>query len=173
MISFIFSFASRPVTASALFLLTGLAAAQTAPVKVDGAWVRATVQGQRGTGAFMNLTASQATRLVGVSSPVAGVAEVHEMKMDGEIMKMRAVSELALPPGQTVQLKPGSYHLMLMDLKLPLSKDSTIAVTLRFKDAKGVESKQALLLPVALAAPATAASPAQAGAKTGEPSHKH
>ncbi|MBC7610497.1 MAG: copper chaperone PCu(A)C, partial [Polaromonas sp.] len=85
--------------------------AQTAVVKVDGAWARATVQGQMGTGAFMNLTAKDGTRLVGVSSPAAGVAEVHEMKMEGDIMKMRAVPVLDLPAGKKVELKPGGYHV--------------------------------------------------------------
>jgi len=133
------------------------ALAQTAPVQVDGAWARATVQGQRGTGAFMSLTAKDATRLVGVSSPVAGVAEVHEMKMEGDVMKMRALPSLELPAGKKVEFKPGGYHVMLMDLKAPLAKDSTIPLTLLFKDAKGVESKLELKLPVATTAPGGAA----------------
>jgi periplasmic copper chaperone A len=132
------------------------ALAQPAQVKVEGAWARATVQGQKGTGAFMSLTAKDGAQLVGVSSPVAGVAEVHEMKMDGDVMKMRAVPSLALPAGKKVELKPGGYHLMLMDLKAPLVKDSTVPVTLLFKDAKGAESKLELKLPVATAAPGAA-----------------
>ena len=137
--------------------LAAFAAAQTAAVRVEGAWARATVQGQKGTGAFMNITAKEGTRLVGVSSPVAGVAEVHEMKMENDIMKMRAVPGLDLPAGQTVSLKPGGYHLMLMDLKAPLMKDSTVPVTLMFKDAKGVETKLEMVLPVGLTAPGSAA----------------
>ena len=128
--------------------------AQTAAVKVEGAWARATVQGQKGTGAFMSLTAKQGTTLVGVSSPIAGVAEVHEMKMEGDIMKMRALPLLNLPAGQKVDLKPGGYHVMLMDLKAPLLKDSTVPVTLLFKDAKGVQSKLELIVPVAATPPA-------------------
>jgi len=113
----------------------------------------------------MNITAKKGTRLVGVSSPAAGVAEVHEMKMEGDIMRMRALPGLDLAAGQTVSLKPGGYHLMLMDLKAPLANGSTVAVTLRFKDGKGIESKLDLVLPVALAAP---------GAVTGKPAeHKH
>ena len=138
---------------ASLVLSTSLASAQPAAVKVDGAWARATVQGQQGTGAFMNITAAQGTRLVGVSTPVAGVAEVHEMKMDGDVMKMRAVPALELPAGKTVQLKPGSYHLMLMDLKRPLLKDSTVPLTLRFKNAAGVDSQLELLVPVSTVAP--------------------
>ena len=132
------------------------AAALVAAVQVEGAWARATVPGQKGTGAFMSLTAAQATRLVGVASPVAGVAELHEMKMVGDVMKMSAIAGLDLPAGQAVLLKPGSYHLMLMDLKRPLAKDSTVPVTLRFKDAKGVESQLEVFLPVATTAPGAA-----------------
>ena len=135
----------------------GMAAlAQSAPVKVEGAWARATVQGQKGTGAFMSLTAKDGAQLVGVSSPVAGVAEVHEMKMEGDIMKMRALPSLDLPAGKAVELKPGGYHIMLMDLKQPMVKDSKVPVTLVFKDAKGVESKLQLNLPVSNVAPGAA-----------------
>ena len=144
--------------------------AAKAAVQVEGAWARATVPGQSGTGAFMSLTAAQSTRLVGVASPVAGVAELHEMKMMGDVMKMSAIAGLDLPAGQAVLLKPGSYHLMLMDLKRPLAKDSTVPVTLRFKDAKGVESQLELVLPVGTTPPAGAAS-AKSPAK--EPAHKH
>ena len=151
--------------AIALSVVSMLASAQTAAVKVDGAWARATVPGQKGTGAFMTLTAKEGTRLVGVSSPAAGVAEVHEMKMENDVMKMRAVAGVDLPAGQAVSLKPGGYHLMLMDLKAPLQKDSTVPITLRFKDAKGVESSLDLVLPVGATAPGSA------GGKTDD--HKH
>jgi copper(I)-binding protein len=116
--------------------------------KVDGAWARSSVPGQAGTGAFMRLTARQATQLVGVATPAAGTAEVHEMKMEGDVMKMRAVDKLDLPAGQPVELKPGGYHIMLMDLKAPLAKDSVVALTLLFRNAKGVESKLELKVPV-------------------------
>ena len=123
-------------------------------VDVKNAWVRASVQGQKATGAFMQLTASQPTTLVGVASPVAGVAEVHEMKMDGDVMRMRALPQgLPLPAGQPVALTPGGYHVMLMDLKATLPKDSTIPLTLTFKDAKGVQSRLELTLPVATSEP--------------------
>ena len=143
----------------AAWLLLGLFAASTtfAQVKVDGAWARATVQGQKATGAFMKLTAPQATRLVAVSTPVAGVAEIHEMKMDGGVMKMRALPALDLPAKQAVELKPGSYHLMLMDLKAPLMKDGNLALTLTFKDAKGVETQQQITVPVSSGMPQEAA----------------
>ena len=148
---------TKTTLALALTVAAAFTNAQTAAIKVEGAWARATVPGQKGTGAFMNITAKEGTRLVGVSSPAAGVAEVHEMKMENDIMKMRAMPGLDLPAGQIVQLKPGGLHLMLMDLKAPLMKDSTVPVTLMFKDAKGVESKLDLVLPVGLAAPGAVA----------------
>ena len=126
---------------------------QNVNVEVKDAWVRSTVPGQMGTGAFMKITAKAVMQLVGVSSPVAGVGEVHEMKMEGDIMKMRAVPQLDLPAGKAVELKPGGYHLMLMDLKQPLLKDTKVPLTLMFKDAKGVQSKVELSLPVSAVAP--------------------
>jgi copper(I)-binding protein len=120
---------------------------------VEGGWARATVQGQKATGAFMKLTAPQATRLVAVTTPIAGIAEIHEMKMNGTVMQMRGVPSLELPANQAVELKPGSYHLMLMDLKAPLMKDSSVALTLTFRDAKGVETQQQVSLPVTTAMP--------------------
>jgi len=124
-------------------------------VTVKDAWARATVQGQQATGVFMQLTSPADARLVGVSSPVAGVAEVHEMKMEGQVMKMRAVQGgLALPAGTPVALQPGGYHIMLMDLKLPVQKDTTIALTLVLRDAAGSESRLGLQVPVLVRAPA-------------------
>ena len=122
-----------------------------AQVKIDEPWARATVPGQKATGVFMKLTATQAGQLVGVSSPVAGVAEVHEMKMDGNVMKMSAVPAIDLPAGKSVSLQPGGYHVMLMDLKAALPKESTVPLTLVFKDAKGAESRLELKVPVAVA----------------------
>ena len=153
-ISFRFKFFSN-VVISVAALLCSLTIAQSVQPNVDikDAWVRSTVPGQMGTGAFMKITAKAGTQLVGVSSPVAGVGEVHEMKMDGDIMKMRAMPVLDLPAGKTVELKPGGYHVMLMDLKQPLLKDSKVPLTLMFKDTKGVQSKLELNVPVSAVAP--------------------
>jgi copper(I)-binding protein len=118
--------------------------------------VRSTVPGQQSSGAFMKLTARDGTQIVGVSTPVAGVAEVHEMKMEGQVMKMRPLDKLDLPEGQTVELKPGGYHLMLLDLKQPLAKDTTIPLTLVLRNAKGTQSKLELKLPVVAQPPGTA-----------------
>lgn len=158
--------------ASLIFIAaTAAASVQAQTVDIKDAWARATVQGQTATGAFMTLTSRSPAKLVGVSSPVAGVAEVHEMKMDGNVMKMRAVSGgLDLPSGKPVSLAPGGYHLMLMDLKLPLKTGTTIPLTLVFKDARGQESRTELKVPVATAAPAGASS---AGGSSMHEGHKH
>ena len=132
---------------------TWLAPVAAQEVEVQNAWVRAIVPGQKASGAFMTLIARDGATLVGVSSPVAGVAEVHEMKMEGDIMKMRALAALDLPPGQAVELRPGGYHLMLMDLKAPLSTGSTVALTLTFKGAGGTQRKLELKVPVLSLAP--------------------
>lgn len=123
-------------------------------IEVENGWVRATVPGQMATGAFMTLTAKDGAQLVGASSPVAGVAQIHEMKLEGDVMKMAEVKGgLNLPAGQAVQLKPGGYHVMLMDLKAALPKDGTVPLTLIFKDAKGVESRMELKLPAVAVVP--------------------
>lgn len=145
---------SRLALAAAL-LAAGLAHAQ---VTVQDAWVRAAVPQQKATGAFMRLTATQDTRLVGVSSPAAGVAEVHEMKLVDDVMKMRAIPTLALPAGQAVELRPGGYHIMLLDLKQPVAQGSTVPLTLVFEGKDGKRETQEVQAPVravnATAAPA-------------------
>jgi copper(I)-binding protein len=127
-----------------LFAALWVCAAFTAhaQVEVSDAWVRATGQGQKATGVFMNLTAKKATRLVGVKADLTSSAEVHEMKMEKDVMKMQAVKALDLPAGQTVALKPGSYHVMLMDLKAPVEEGKHVVLTLLFEDAAGVKTQQ-------------------------------
>lgn len=116
----------RLLLVSALF--TSLAA--QAQVQVDDPWVRATVAPQKATGAFMQLTSAKPVRVVAASSPVAAVVEIHEMKMDGGVMKMRAVDALPLPAGQAVALAPGGYHVMLMGLKRPIKAGEAVPLTL-------------------------------------------
>jgi len=120
-----------------------------AQVTVDNAWARASVPGQKSTSVFMTLRSEQGARLLSVSSPVASYGEVHEMRMDGDVMQMRALTDgLALPPGRSVALTPGGFHIMLMDLKSPLKADTTVPLTLVFQDAKGVEGRTEIQVPV-------------------------
>ncbi len=143
-----------------------------AQVKIEDAWVRGTVAQQKASGAFMRLTPSQDTRLVSASSPVAGVVEVHEMAMDKDVMRMRAVPALALIAGKTTELKPGGYHVMLMDLKQPLKAGDTVPLTLVFEDAAKVRTSQTVQAPVR-ALGAAADKPAMDHGAHGKNEHKH
>lgn len=108
-------------------------AQRSAEVDVKSAWARPTVAGQTGTGAFMQLLSKDGARVLSASSDVAGVVEIHEMAMDGNVMRMRPMRSLDLAPGSTVQLKPGGQHMMLMDLKRPLTSGEKITVELRLE----------------------------------------
>lgn len=118
-----------------LWMMTAIAAltAQSAwatNVTVTDAWARATMPGQKVSGAYMKLTADADAKLVGASSPVVPRVEVHEMKMDGDVMRMREVPAIDLPKGQTVSLEPGGYHIMLMNLAKPIAAGAVIPITL-------------------------------------------
>ena len=133
------------------------AAAVSAQTSVKDGWVRSTVEPQKATGAFMQITSPQGGKLVGAQSPVAGVTEVHEMAMEGNVMKMRAVSALELPAGKAVELKPGGYHVMLMELKQALKAGETVPLTLTVEGKDGKRETVELKLPVKAAAAAPAA----------------
>jgi len=144
----------RRLGAAGLAMALCAVSALAQEVQVQNAWARATVPGQKASGAFMRLVASRDLRLKAVSSPVAGIAQVHAMTVENNIMKMQALPDgLELPAGKAVELKPGGYHLMLLDLKSQLTPDTTIALTLVFVDDKGVESRRELKLPVSTVAP--------------------
>ncbi len=113
--------------AAALLVLSAAAQAQTT---IKDAWVRGTVPQQKASGAFMHITSAPGGKLVSVSTPVAGVAEIHEMSMQGDTMRMRAVPSLELPAGKAVELKPGGFHVMLMDLKATLKAGESVPLTL-------------------------------------------
>ena len=141
----------KKLLAPLLFAVATAASAQ--PVSVHGAWARSTVTGQDSTGAYMTLTAREPLTFLGAQTPAAGIVEIHEMKMEGEVMKMRAADTLPLAPGQPLRLAPGVYHLMMMDLKAPFKPGSHVPMTLRFRDAKGRESSLAVSVPVSVAPP--------------------
>jgi len=125
----------RFLIALAALLAAGCAFAD---VTVEDAWVRATVPGQKSSGAFMQLTSTTDVTLVGARSAAAGVVEIHEMAMDDTMtMKMRAVKGIELPAGKAVALKPGGYHVMLMDLKDTVRVGQKLRLTLVVKDRKG------------------------------------
>lgn len=123
---------------SALFVLALFSLSSAfAQVNVTDPWARATVPQQKTSGAFMTLTSKTDTRLVGVSTPLAH-AEIHEMSMQGDMMKMRMVDGIDLAAGKPLELGPGGYHIMLFNLKQPLTEGQSVPLTLTFegKDKK-------------------------------------
>ena len=112
-----------------------------AQIKVSDPWVRATVPGQKATGAFLTLSSPVPATLVGVRAPVAEIAELHNMTMEEDVMKMRPVEAIALPPNRPVELKPGSLHIMLMELKTSLNAGEFVPLTLLIRDQEGQETE--------------------------------
>jgi copper(I)-binding protein len=139
------------------WLVAGLfcmgASAALAQVDVRDAWARPAVPGQMGTGAFMTLTSKDGARLIGAASPVAGVVEIHEMALENNVMRMRAMSTLELPPGRAVQLKPGGHHVMLMDLKRPLKVGDKVPLELQLELRDGRRITQPVEAEVRVATP--------------------
>ena len=113
-----------------------------AQVTVSEAWVRGTVPAQKATGAFMKIRSAEDAKLVSAASPVAKIVEVHEMSMKDNVMQMRAVESVALPAGKTVELRPGGYHVMLVDLARPLGKGDSVPITLTFVGKDGKKTTQ-------------------------------
>jgi copper(I)-binding protein len=110
-------------------------------LKIDHPFARATPPGAKTGGVFVTVenTGSQSDRLISVSSPVAGVADLHEMKVDAGVMRMRGVAALEVKPGETLELKPGGYHVMLSELRQPLKVGDKFPLTLKFENAGTVE----------------------------------
>jgi hypothetical protein len=109
-------------------------------VKVTDVWARATVPGQSVAAAYLNVVSGGPAALVRAESPVAKTVELHEMKMDGSVMKMRAIPKIELPAGKPVKLEPGGLHVMLIDIKQPLKVGDKVPLTLVF-DAGGKTEK--------------------------------
>ena len=111
-------------------------------IKVDHAYIRATVPGQQVAGGFMKIeNKGIADQLLSASSPAAGEVQLHEMAMEGSVMKMRQVKDIPVPAGGSVELKPGGLHLMLMNIKAPLAAGESVPVKLKFAKAGEVEVK--------------------------------
>lgn len=154
-------------------LLLGLAAAwlataasahdyQLGSLKIGHPWARPTVAGQGTGGAYLSVAnqGGAADKLLGARMPAAERVEVHEMHMDGDVMRMREVGTLALPAGHSVKLEPGGLHLMLLGLKAPLKIGDKLPLVLRFEKAGEIE----VMLQVET-------KPAEGGAAPAE--HKH
>ncbi|MEW6373888.1 MAG: copper chaperone PCu(A)C [Pseudomonadota bacterium] len=142
--------------AAGLFSTSALAQT-SAQLSVTEPWVRATVPHAKSAGAFMRLQSATNARLVSVSTPVAGRAEIHEMAMENNTMRMRAVDGVDLPAGKPVNLASGGYHLMFFDLKRQLKEGETVPVTLVVQDAAKKRSSvtvEAQVKPLTYVAPA-------------------
>ncbi|MEX2034365.1 MAG: copper chaperone PCu(A)C [Xanthobacteraceae bacterium] len=141
----------KSILLAAMLALTATAAFaadyKVGSLEVKNPWARATPKGAAVGGGYMTITNTGTTpdRLVGFSSPAAGKFEIHEMTMDDGVMKMRPLAGgLEIKPGQTVEFKPGGYHLMFMGLKQPFEKGKWVKGTLTFEKAGKVEVEYAV-----------------------------
>lgn len=154
---------SKPlITAFALSLALFACATEAGTLKINHAWVRATPPNAQVAGAFLSIenTSTKPDRLLSASTDVAAKVEIHEMKMDGELMQMRQLSDgLPIPAKQTVTLKPGGIHLMLIAPKRAIVEGQKVAITLVFEKA----GKRSLQFTAAKQPPVTAP----------EAAHKH
>ena len=155
-------------------LTVGAAAAQefkAGPLEVDHPWSRATPKGAKVAAGYLTIknTGTDPDRLVSGTSPVAGKLEFHQMSMDKGVMKMRPVPDgIEIKPGETVELKPNSFHIMMMDLKQPIERGKPFKASLTFEKAGPVEVEFMVVAPGATP-PASAA----AGKKAGMPAMHH
>lgn len=133
---------------TALLAIMSAGAVHAQTVSVSAPWARATVPQQKATGMFMQLKSNQDMALVSASSKVATHTEIHEMVMEGDVMTMREVKQVALPAGQAVDFKPGGLHVMFLGLKQPMQAGTSVPVTLTFKDAQGKEETTQVDVPV-------------------------
>lgn len=130
---------------------------------IEAPWTRATPGGAKVGGGYVKITnkGSAPDRLIGGSLPLAGSVEVHEMSMANNVMQMRRIDGLEIKPGQSVELKPGGYHLMFMELKDALTAGQTLKGTLVFEKA-GTVQVEFLVAPIG-AASRDAKMPAKSG----------
>ena len=132
---------SRIFLAALLAAASATAFAQAGAIKVEKPYARATAPGAAVGGGYATITngGSAADRLVAASSPVSARMELHEMAMENNVMKMREVKGMDVPAGGKLELKPGGYHLMFMELNQPLKEGSKVPVTLKFEKAGEVK----------------------------------
>jgi copper(I)-binding protein len=161
---------TRVMTLLALFALGHTGPAHAAgPISIEDGWSRATAAAQTVGGGFMTIVNAGKTddRLVSATSPVAAEVQIHDMKMEDGVMRMRQLADgLAVPAGARVELKPRSLHLMFMQLKAPLAAGQSFPVTLKFEKA-GAVTTQFRVEAMGAAAPAPAKKPDAA------PHHHH
>lgn len=141
------AFKSRPLRAAGAAALLGVAfvaaAANKDRLRVEDAWSRATAPGAPVAGGFLTIVnpGPRADVLLGASSPIAETVELHEMKQEGGMMRMRELRDgLPVPAGGKVVLAPGGYHLMFIKPRQPLKEGDRFEATLRFRDAGAIKT---------------------------------
>lgn len=148
------------LTLAALLTTVALAAQaldyKLGALEIVNPWTRATPATAPSGGGFLVIknTGTTSDRLIAVKSQTSGKVEIHEMKMDGNVMRMRELEKgLEIPPGATVELKPGGYHIMFMGLKAPFEKDARVPATLVFEKAGSIDVELSVA-PLGAGAPA-------------------
>lgn len=162
-------FLIKPINSALIVSAVLFSASASAAVTVEDAWVRATVPGQQATGAFMKLTSDKDGKLIEAKSNISKAVEIHEMAMQDDVMKMRQIPTLDLPNGKQVELKPGGYHIMFIDLHNQVKENDEVDLQLVVENNDG--SKETIDIK-ALAKPLTKSAET---AKHDEPMsmHKH
>lgn len=147
--------ASKPAAAQAQTL-------PSAPVTVSQAWARSTVAQQTVSAAYMQLQAMQAGwSVVAAHSPAAGRMELHDMRMEGDVMRMFAIEQLPLPVGEVVRMQPGGKHWMLLNLPQALAAGTEISLTLELLHRDGRRAQHTVSVPVRGLAPSGQSGAAQ------------
>ena len=129
------AFAILATSFSAVSTAQGAAPSPAVP-SVSNVWVKTTVPGGSVSAAYMHIQSATALKLVKVESPFAGIVEIHDMKMNGAVMQMKALDSLDIPVGKIVELKPGGTHVMLMKVKEPIRKGDKVPLTFTFEGAE-------------------------------------
>ena len=106
-----------------------------AGVTVTDVWIKTTAPGQTTAAAYLKIKSDAAAKLIGASSPIAKIVQIHEMKVQDNVMHMRSIDSLDLPAGKTVELKPGNYHIMLENIAKPLKQGAMVPLTLTIEGA--------------------------------------
>jgi len=131
-------------------------AAPAAPIAISDPWAAPTPGGVNVSAGYLTITNSTDAedRLIAITSPRAGRAEIHEMAMEGAIMQMRPVAALPIAAGQSVTLAPGGAHIMFYDVTQPFAVGETIPVQLTFEHGGVVDATLTVRVPGAAPAPA-------------------
>ena len=140
---------------SAMFIASILisACSKQASIEIKNQWVRASNDGQDVSAAYMTIISNEDTSLITIDSDVADVIEIHSMSMENGVMKMRMLDTLDLTAGKPTELSPGGFHLMLFDLKKPLTAGKEAHFTLHFKNKAGQEKTISVTSPIKAEAP--------------------